>query len=105
VSLEYVRESRRQSAYFRKRPYHRDTPTKAQRELRAALARLAFEQGREKNGLVVVEKDGMEKTMPASAVPIMNLLKGKTFRKPEVPAQKPVEELREILERLRALST
>lgn len=99
---EYVRSSRRQGAYLRKRPCHRDLPTQPQREAQLQLAETAIREGRGKMGMVKVVKDGQEKAVPASAVPIM-MLKGRRFSKR--PARIPAVPLEEkMLEQLTASS-
>jgi hypothetical protein len=75
---EYVRPSRRQEDYLRRRPYHRDLPSQPQCEARQQFAETAIKEGRGKMGMVKVVKDGQEREMPASALPIMKL-KGKVF--------------------------
>jgi len=85
---EYVRSSRRQGAYLRRRPYHRDFPTQPQREAQLQLAETAIKEGRDKMGTVKVVKDDQEKEVPASAVPIMKL-KGRRYTKRSAPQPTP----------------
>lgn len=81
----HVRGSRRQKGYFRRRPYTYEAPTRPQRQARAILARTAFEKGRDKEGKAEIEKNGEVKEIPASAIPIMKEMTGKTFAPPTVP--------------------
>jgi predicted RNA-binding Zn-ribbon protein involved in translation (DUF1610 family) len=88
TQYEYVRSSRRQGDYLRKRPYHRDLPTHPQREVQLQLAEMAIKEGRGEMGMVKVVKDSQEREMPASAVPIMKL-KGSKFTKTRLPPPAP----------------
>jgi len=99
----YVRGSKRQNGYFRKKPYTYHHPTKAQRKARAILARTAFEKGRNKFGKAeIVDKEGDVKEVPASAVPVMEEMRGVVI-KPKlvrpVPIEvSPIDRLRRVLE-------
>lgn len=95
----YVRGSRRQSGYYRRKPYTYDNPTKAQRKMRAVLARTAFEKGRDKTGMTqTIDEKGKVKEFPASAVPIIEEMKGirvaPTRVKPGPPMLSPLDRLR-----------
>lgn len=99
----YVRGSRRQSGYYRRKPYTYDQPTKAQREARAILARTAFEKGRDRFGKEeIVDRAGEVKEVPASAAAIAEEMRGIVISpKPvEVPAVMltPIDRLRRTLE-------
>ena len=102
----YVRGSRRQRGYFRKKPYIYHHPSKAQREARAILARTAFERGRDRFGKAeIVDKEGQVKEVPASAVPIQKEMTGVKVKVPEVPrvpipvpALENIDRLRRVLE-------
>jgi len=100
---EYVRSSSRQGAYLRRRPYHRDLPTKPQREFQATVAEVAIREGRGKMGTTTIEKGGQQKEIPLSVVPVMEGLKGKVFTKRRVPPPAPPFE-EELLERLTSAS-
>ncbi|MDI6814170.1 MAG: hypothetical protein QMD10_11630 [Desulfitobacteriaceae bacterium] len=99
--IHYVKSSKRQKGYFRKRPYHYDTPTLAQRKARAILARVAFEKGRDKTGKVQIVKDDVVKEAPASAVPVMEEMKGKPVAVKLAPPPmlvSPYEQLKKFFE-------
>ena len=103
----YVRGSKRQKGYFRKKPYTYKNPTAAQRRARAILARTAFERGRDKFGKAeIVDKEGIVKEVPASAVPIQEQMSGVVIKpKPvKVPTWEisPIDRLRRVLEILAA---
>jgi hypothetical protein len=96
--------------YLRRRRYDNDNPSEAQRKAREALASVATSQGRNRMGTVTIKKGDVEKEVPASALPIMQL-KGKRFttRHAPVPApQGPVAALEsfvKVLEFLASLSS
>jgi len=101
----YVKGSRRQKGYYRRKPYTYDHPTKAQRKIRAILARTAYDQGREKFGLArVVDEEGNVKEVPASAIPIMQEMKGIQVKparvKPGPPLLSPLDRARRQLRML-----
>jgi len=74
--LHYVRGSLRQQGYYRKRPWTYDLPKKPQRKARALFAQIAHDEGTDKTGLVeVIDKRGIAKEIPASAVPLMDKMK------------------------------
>jgi len=73
----YVKGSKRQSGYFRRVPFHYEFPTDSMRQARRILTETAFSKGRDKFGAVkVVSDEGVEKTVPASAEPIKEVMKG-----------------------------
>ena len=73
----YVRKSARQRGYFRRVPFHYELPTDSMRQARRILTETAFIKGRDKFGTVkVVNEQGEEKTIPASAEPIKDSMKG-----------------------------
>lgn len=81
--VHYVRGSLRQQGYFRRRPWTYDHPNKPQRKVRAQFGRIAHDEGTDKTGLVeIVDKKGVAKEIPASAVPLMQKMKPVTPRKP-----------------------
>lgn len=75
---EFVRASKRQQAYWRKRPYTRDSPTLAQREFRYAAARAA----REATGQTGLRSYG-NKDIPPTTLRVAEALKGKRFSAPK----------------------
>lgn len=104
--LHYVRESLRQSGYYRKRPFTYDLPSKHQRKARALFGRIAHDEGTDLTGKVeIVDKKGVEKEIPASAVPIMEKMKPVAPPKPvKVPtfvsAADRIRRISEILSRI-----
>ena len=73
----YVKGSRRQKGYFRQIPFHYEFPTDSMRQARRILTETAFIKGREQFGTVkVVDEKGLEKTIPASAMPIKESMQG-----------------------------
>lgn len=76
--MEYVKPSYRQGGYWRKRPYTRDNPTKAQRLLRSQFIRIAHFEGTDQFGTVRVGK----KVIPRSAKVIKDKVKPVTVPKP-----------------------
>jgi hypothetical protein len=107
--LYYVRGSIRQRGYRRRRPWTYDLPKKAQRLARARFGRIAHDQGREQFGTQsIIDKDGREKEIPSSAVPVMENMA--PVKPVEVPAEvtavrvSPAERIRRISELLEAIS-
>lgn len=106
--LHYVKGSLRQQGYYRKRPYHYDTPSKNQRKARALFATIAHDEGTDKTGKVeIVDPQGVVKGIPASAVPIMEKMKRVAPPKPVrvptfVAAAQRLRKIAEILARFEA---
>jgi len=101
----YVKGSRRQRGYYRRKPYTYDNPTIAQRKVRATLARTAFEKGRDKIGMTqTIDREGKVKEYPASAVPIIEEMKGVRVApvkvRPGPPMLSPLDRVRRHLRAL-----
>lgn len=97
--LHYVRGSLRQRGYFRRRRYDLDHPSKNQRKARALFGRIAHDHGIDKTGKAeIVDKKGVEKEIPASAVPVMEKMYPVAPPKPVRVPISPVQRLRRLAE-------
>ena len=107
----YVRSSKRQRGYFRRVPFHYEFPTDNMRQARRILTETAFKQGRDKFGTVkVVDGEGVEKTIPASAEPIKERMEGLKIVEPKPmvvpePEVSPLVRLKKMIEILQSVST
>jgi hypothetical protein len=101
-----VKGSIRQKGYYRRRPWVYDLPPPNHRKARAQFGKIAHVLG---SGMLgkqeIVDKAGVEKEVPASAVPIMENM-GPV--KPTEPARAPqisrAERIRKIGDLLAAIS-
>jgi hypothetical protein len=71
----WVRGSKMQSAYWRRRPYCYERPSPAQLRARELFGKVAAEHGKGKRGLVTIERDGVVKDIPKSAESVMAAFK------------------------------
>ncbi len=78
--LEYVKPSAHQAGYFRKRPYTRDNPTKAQRQIRIQFIKAAHYKGTDQFGTIKVG----DKVIPRSAKVIQDNVKAVVEPKPKL---------------------
>lgn len=107
----HVRGSKRQKGYFRHIPFHYEFPTDSMRQARRILTETAFIKGREQFGTVkVVDEKGLEKTIPASAMPIKESMEGlkiapsKPVTVPELEIS-PLQRLEKFIKILSEVST
>jgi hypothetical protein len=104
--LHFVRSSSRQRAYRRRRPWVYDLPPPNHRKARAQFGKIAHDHGRGEFGTrEIVDKAGMPKEVPSSAVPIMERMAPVKPAEPvRAPAVSQAERLRRIGDILAAIS-
>lgn len=104
--LHYVKSSIRQKGYWRRRPWIYDLPPPNHRKARAQFGKIAHDQGRNEFGKqLIIDKKGVEKEIPSSAVPLMEKMAPvKPVEVPAVPRVSQVERIRRISEILAAIS-
>ena len=109
--FHWVRKSARQRGYFRRVPFHYEFPTDPMKQARRILTETAFSKGRNQFGTVqVTDKEGVEKTVPASAEPIKETMEGMKIAKPKptvVPELEisPLDRLKKFVEILQSVGT
>jgi hypothetical protein len=104
--LHYVKGSIRQKGYYRRRPWVYDLPPPNHRKARARFGKIAHDFGRGEFGKrAIVDKAGVEKEVPSSAVPIMEKMGPVTPAEPaRVIRVSQVEHIRRMSELLAAIS-
>lgn len=104
--LHYVKGSIRQRGYIRRRPWIYDLPPSNRRKTLAQFGKVAHDFGRDKFGKqIIVDKAGVEKEVPSSAVPLMeNIGPVKAAEPARVPLISQVERIRRISDLLAAIS-
>ena len=88
--LEFVRSSKRQRSYYRRKPWCRAHPTVHQRKVRSLLGKISHDT----TGQTGLVKHG-DKAIPVVAHQVSEMMKGKRF------APLPASRIPEILERLK----
>lgn len=104
--LHYVKGSIRQKGYYRRRPWVYDLPPPNHRKARAQFGKIAHDFGRGMFGKQeIVDKAGVEKEVPSSAVPLMERMGSVKPAEPiKVPRVSQVERIRRISDLLAAIS-
>lgn len=88
--LEFVRSSKRQRSYYRRKPWCRARPSVHQRKVRSLLGKIS----RDTTGQTGLVKHG-DKAIPVVAHQVSKMMKGKKFASPPPP------KIPEILEQLK----
>jgi hypothetical protein len=104
--LHYVKGSIRQKGYYRRRPWVYDLPPPNHRKARAQFGKIAHDFGRGEFGKRdIVDKAGVEKEVPSSAVPVMErMVPVKPAEAIRVPVISQVERIRRISDLLAAIA-